>query len=470
MSIRKGTTIIAGNSSPLDWTGTLQEYNIALENGTIKEHMVCYITDDTLYTDDIRPEIETLNSVKANKDLSNLSEVGEKHFLNKGQITNCITEVPQRVKLEFTDGVITIYKGSQFIVPNGFEVDGTPKFDYMTATQDVTISNWGSNAGDVLVVIDNELMLYADGETHSSTELPTQTNSYVLWYDITENIVKRMYNGTVSRTNLSLPFMIIHRKDGGDIDELKQVFNGFGYIGSTYWVDKGVKCICPNGRNEDGTLKNTEYVNTKICLETLSVSWTAPRQLFISGAHKAGIMRQVSSVSYIQEQEPPIDSELNTLWYKPSENMFRYSTDHLTWNVSNPRMCYIGDFMITGGKVTSLYAKQPFRAIDYNDKSQIVSWGMPSSKYVDLTLGSSGSKYTAPANGWFYLNKTTQDGGYIALDNTTCNFRSFITSRSSATHNISTYIPAKKGDVIVPTYNATGATVAFRFIYAEGEV
>ena len=106
MSIRKGTTIIAGNSSPLDWTGTLQEYNIALENGTIKENMVCYITDDTLYTDDIRPEIDRLDNVKANKDLSNLSEVGEKHFLNKSQITNCITEIPQRIKYTLENGTL----------------------------------------------------------------------------------------------------------------------------------------------------------------------------------------------------------------------------------------------------------------------------------------------------------------------------------------------------------------------------
>lgn len=26
--------------------------------------------------------------------------------------------------------------------------------------------------------------------------------------------------------------------------------------------------------------------------------------------------------------------------------------------------------------------------------------GMPSSKYIDLTLGASGTTYTAPANGW----------------------------------------------------------------------
>ena len=37
----------------------------------------------------------------------------------------------------------------------------------------------------------------------------------------------------------------------------------------------------------------------------------------------------------------------------------------------------------------------------------------PSSKYIDLTLGASGSTYTAPANGWFSWYCYQNNNGYI---------------------------------------------------------
>ena len=43
-------------------------------------------------------------------------------------------------------------------------------------------------------------------------------------------------------------------------------------------------------------------------------------------------------------------------------------------------------------------------ALDYNDKSEISGWGMPSSRYINLTLGASGTVYTAPANGYFAVH------------------------------------------------------------------
>ena len=43
---------------------------------------------------------------------------------------------------------------------------------------------------------------------------------------------------------------------------------------------------------------------------------------------------------------------------------------------------------------------------------------MPSSRYIDLTLGASGSTYTAPANGWFFFFFSMKKWNYAikALD------------------------------------------------------
>lgn len=102
-------------------------------------------------------------------------------------------------------------------------------------------------------------------------------------------------------------------------------------------------------------------------------------------------------------------------------------------------------------------------------KAVLAGMGMPSSKYIDLTLGASGSTYTAPANGWFTLHKAANGAGQYAYmyivgaDIGTC------FNVASATDIPSYFLPVKVGDIVKIDYNLGGATNQFRFIYAEGE-
>ena len=104
-------------------------------------------------------------------------------------------------------------------------------------------------------------------------------------------------------------------------------------------------------------------------------------------------------------------------------------------------------------------------------KSLISGLPMPSNRYTDLTLGASGSTYTAPANGWFGLSKNSGGSGkYIGIW-TGGNYSNAIgmTSFATASQGLSVYCPCRKGDSVQVDYNATGTTGMFRFIYAEGE-
>ena len=104
-------------------------------------------------------------------------------------------------------------------------------------------------------------------------------------------------------------------------------------------------------------------------------------------------------------------------------------------------------------------------------KVMISGYSLPSNKFINLTLGASGTTYTAPANGWITLRKIANSDGsagdkYIDIYNRTS---------AIAAHNNGAYsfqfictIPALKGDIIQINYNATGKTILFRFIYAEG--
>jgi hypothetical protein len=103
------------------------------------------------------------------------------------------------------------------------------------------------------------------------------------------------------------------------------------------------------------------------------------------------------------------------------------------------------------------------------DKVQASQASMPSNKYIDLTLGASGTTYTAPANGWYYINKKAGAADkYLNLANLTSKFSVGDTAQGTA-QNFAKIIPAKKGDEVQVQYDATGATNHFRFIYAEGE-
>ena len=129
------------------------------------------------------PEADTVNwkefsQDKANKDLDNLTEAGEKHFVNKSQITNCLLEVPQRIKLELNDGVLTLKAGSEVIVPNGFEADGTtPKFDYVDIESDVISIQWGTETDSNIFEMYNPVLndITPWKYSYSGRTAPTQT-------------------------------------------------------------------------------------------------------------------------------------------------------------------------------------------------------------------------------------------------------------------------------------------------------
>ena len=119
---------------------------------------------------------------------------------------------------------------------------------------------------------------------------------------------------------------------------------------------------------------------------------------------------------------------------------------------------------------TDLNGKADVDLTNVNDTGDIkmAGAGMPSDTYVNLTLGSSGSTYTAPANGWFNLSKNSgKTNAFVTLKNTMSN--AVVTSNSSnSAHYCVCLIPALKNDIIEITYDATGVVGEFRFIYAKG--
>lgn len=104
--------------------------------------------------------------------------------------------------------------------------------------------------------------------------------------------------------------------------------------------------------------------------------------------------------------------------------------------------------------------------VNNSGTSNGASWSMPSGTYVDLTLGTSGATYTAPANGWFSFSKQT-NGTNQYLSIKTDLLGTEVKAPNSGS-GLTTFMPVRKNDVVTVWFNATGATNYFRFIYAKG--
>lgn len=468
------------NTLKFDWEGTQAEYNVAYLNGTIQPDWYCYITDDESIVDygdvanqslsNLKQEGEDRFNNKANIDLDNLSSVGQSKLdikadkattlegygitdgLNKNQITNCLLEVPQNIKLELNEGTLTLKAGSVVIVPNGFETDGTtPKFEYHTVDSDISV-NWASsspNAIRMLYYINGKISVY---QAHTSGTTAPTTGTNQIFYNTNTNSVDRYDNGSNVVQGHSFPFCKV-KDDGSYIcGSIEQVFNGMGYIGSIVWVDKGVKGLAPNGINEDGSLKNVEFTTSKILIVTNPAN---------SAKNNLGIC--ITSTTIARR-------DLNGIYsYKQEQNLF-YESNLKTY--FSECLCIVYD-RDSNGKITSFQPKLAFQAVDYNDallksdKSEIIGYVMPSNKCIDLALGASGSSYTMPANGWLQCACTGTAGStfFELTHNTISCCASFNGGWGRAS------MPVTKGMVIVVYYGGTNfAKQVFRFTYAQGEL
>ena len=99
-------------------------------------------------------------------------------------------------------------------------------------------------------------------------------------------------------------------------------------------------------------------------------------------------------------------------------------------------------------------------------KKNVTSFPMPNSRYDNLTLGASGVKYTAPANGYLVIDGTINANGRIKIASGLV--VSGVIGGGSTNHAAGCFIPCKSGDEVVFLYSGLG-DIAVRFVYAEGE-
>lgn len=415
------------------------KYNELKEAGQLVENEF-YITPDggTI------PEVNTnTNQQVLSNDGTNLSWRNEQVGYN--QITNCITEIPQDIKLEINNGTITLKAGSKVYNGNGV---------LKTTTTDISSIN-ANYDGQVLIALskDFDVLLtgFVPGETVS--ELPTSTASFKIYYNTTD---KKCYLDTTDGwQECSLPIALGTSTVSSWVS-IDQVFNGFGFVGSTIFALTGVKGLSPNGNDSLTGIKKNNIISIENILTYTCPNITANVILDLY-ANKIAINSQA------------FDKPTTDLIFFDEINNYNYAG----LGISND--IWVGSARIENGKIVLFNPKHPISLIDKNDSSWVAQQAMPSKKYINLELGISGTVYTAVANGYIQLVKqATAANQYLVaydtnLPSTTVDENTIAIKWSTSGVNDVLYFPVRKGQQFMIGYTFGGQTIAFRLIFAQGE-
>lgn len=284
--------------------------------------------------------------------------------LSDKNITNCITAIPQDIKLELVDGVMTLKAGSKVYKANG---------ESITISGDLVVAQGGTNTGAFAFYRSDNNTVYTviASQTFSGTTAPASPVTTTTWLDTEAKDVK-VYDGTQWVGGISLPLCTFDNQDG-KVTAVGQIFNGFGYIGSTAFILPGVKGLAPDGRNEDGSLKNFEMQVHGLYFRSITWDCSKGQELFLGydiGAMNAGFVSSGNLWRYFEQSTEPSSPKKYDIWYNPDANIIkRYLEDG--WE--DVRLAYLGQWFsesISPYRVTELKTKPTFCAVDYNDYAE----------------------------------------------------------------------------------------------------
>lgn len=268
--------------------------------------------------------------------------------LNESILTNCLTEIPQDIKLELSNGTLTLKAGSKV-----YKGDGTA----VTVNSDVTHNVLsGTSKKFVVLESDSRIAVCDIDKSYSQDTEPTNIITGSLWYNTTTKEIKR-YSEPNWNNVISFPLCICSLSDG-KITSIDQVFNGFGYIGNTIFALPGIKGLIPNGFNTDGSLNSIE-------IETSSVTTVTKVGESTNGCFSIMPNLNLWSGGFVYTFFLPDKGEINKRYYVISKNKIYayYSSNFIEQNG-----CLAGSFSSDStGRITSLTPNTAFHATDYNE-------------------------------------------------------------------------------------------------------
>ena len=398
------------------WTGTKAQYDAIVTKDANTEYF-CTDTDE-LYLGTVKIGDADLNN-KANINLDNSTV-----------ITNCITEIPQDIKLELKDGTLTLKAGSKLhYYNNGWKT-------YITTGDKVSSSTTSGTKQIMIFAAKADGSLQVNGtmtldNCGSGSTVPSD-GSFNAFFNTTDNLMYYYGSKGWIAWPVALPIAIISITDGV-ITSIDQVFNGFGYIGSTVFALPGVKGLIPNGRNADGSLKNIEFTTSTLLTRT-------------------GSAAAVSNWVYGTNGK-----SLNV--FNPSSFIYN-ENKNIIYDIAGNKISDLGFAIFSTdstGRITSFTPKTAFHALDYNDRETVVGWGTPN--YNAGYTVSSG--FTASKSGFL---KVSISSNYPTIDIFVNNVQIvYFRFEHHYTNQVTYLIPIAKGDVVIFNGSSAGGLSATFF-------
>ena len=270
--------------------------------------------------------------------------------LNHSLTTNCLTEIPQRIKLEKVGSTITLKTGSVVIVPYGttdqtkqFPVDSNFKnkfkvvhtqfssnrfFLWLELVQDLTRTAFGTYTGDNVLLalnINNGNIDYAPLLNVGTGTTPPETGNY---YNTSINKFCYYSDAQISAER-TLPIALVSM-NAGTATQIKQIFNGFGVVGNIAWCDKDVKALIPNGWTGKGTYNNIELCTSLLSMVTIT-NKSRPNTVFLESSGKISVWGKNTGNVDEYEYLPHTPYKNNIKAYVHKENFWWYASDKGVW-------------------------------------------------------------------------------------------------------------------------------------------
>ena len=293
------------------------------------------------------------------------------------------------------------------------------------------------NSDKLMVLVDDDLNLVknitkeelvtnviSSSENNALVQNP-DGNLYVNTSEITEKIGDLNDLTTKDKTTLVSAINEINRGSNVNSLNLNQITNcileapngvaTFTAGSNVVTVKQGLKVLCPNGRNADGTLNNLEYTLAADVGKTIENAQLAYQWLASTGEIDEG-------QNYTESAEQPLTARTADGWYNPDENK-SYRYDGTQW-IERPRVLIDKVNRITGGVVQALYPNKPVELVKQTDiatkLNQISNCFLEIPENIHYEINSAGriilkagSKVYVSTNGTFEavtLNTNTPEG------------------------------------------------------------
>ena len=332
--------------------------NRHIDGSIIKTYGVSYSDDGTNFTEFMTGTFENPN-LSTTETITIASSVGAHKYWRISSYS-CVGSNSGYTAIAEIDITAQVQTGSVESTADDYDYiqgAGQDIFDEVVISSDTKLGGGWNDERLVFTRKDSSISFEQIVHSHSGNSQPTENYRYLLWYDTNTNFVKYSNDyGATWTSGFSLPIAKVTTGTGA-ISSIDQVFNGFGYIGHTYYMLPNVKFLRSNGLNTDGTYKNTENEYVVNSVETKTITYSVPNAVLFSASGK--IELGITSQVYEVENTLPTPANSYERVYVRSENQWYYHTAGGTSWLKLNTMCVLGKGEIVNTKGVTYLTPNP---------------------------------------------------------------------------------------------------------------